>query len=116
MKDIVNAFLEELRFEKNYSELTIEGYLNDLNLFIEYLNQNDIKNFNDVTYQDIRLFINYLYDLKYVNKTISRYISSVRSFFKYLSKEKVINNNPCILISNPKLDKRLPKYLNFSDM
>ena len=84
MKDLILKFIDELRYEKNYSELTINGYLSDLNLFLEYLNENNIKNYNNVEYQDIRLFINYLYELNYNNKTISRHISAIRSFFKYL--------------------------------
>lgn len=113
--DIIN-FIEELKYEKNYSEYTIKGYLNNLDLFLEFLNENNIKKYNDVEYNDIRLFINYLYELKYNNKTISRYISSLRSFFKYLKNNNIIKKNPMILISNPKLDKRLPKYLNFNDI
>ena len=115
MRDYILKFVDELKYEKNYSDLTVNGYLKDLDLFLEYLNENNIKNFKDVEYQDIRLYINYLYDLKYNNKTISRHISSLRSFFKYLEVNNVIDNNPCTLISNPKLDKKLPKYLNFED-
>lgn len=115
MRDTILKFIEELTYEKNYSTKTTEGYLKDLDLFLEYLNENNIKNFKSIEYQDIRLYINYLYDLKYNNKTISRHISSLRSFFKYLKTNNIIDNNPCILISNPKLDKKLPKYLNFED-
>ena len=115
MKDTILKFIEELTYEKNYSKLSINGYQKDLDLFLEYLNENNIKKYNDVTYQDIRLYINYLHDLNYNNKTISRHISSLRSFFKYLKANNIIDDNPCILISNPKLEKRLPKYLNFED-
>ena len=115
MRDLILKFIEELKYEKNYSELTINGYLKDLDLFLEYLSENNIKNYNSVEYQDIRLYINYLYDLKYNNKTISRHISALRSFFKYLKANNYIDNNPCILISNPKLEKKLPKYLNFEE-
>ena len=116
MKELILKFIDELKYEKNYSDLTINGYLSNLDVFLEYLNENNIKNYNDIEYQDIRLFINYLYDLNYNNKTISRYISSIRSFFKYLKANNYINNNPCIVISNPKLDKKLPKYLNFEEV
>ena len=115
MRDYILKFLEELRYEKNYSDLTIDGYMKDLDLFLEYINNNNIKKYNDIEYQDIRLYINYLYDLKYNNKTISRHISSLRSFFKYLKKENIIDNNPCILITNPKIEKKLPKFLNYED-
>ncbi len=116
MRDEILDFIEELKFEKNYSDLTVNGYLKDLDLFLEYLCENNIKSYNDVTYQDIRLYVNYLYDLNYNNKTISRHISSLKSFFKYLKINNVINDNPLTLISNPKLEKKLPKFLNFEDL
>lgn len=115
MREYILSFLDEEKLEKNYSKLTIDGYYRDLSMFLEYLNENSISSYNDVDYKDIRLYINYLYDLKYTNKTISRHISSLRSFFRYLKKEKIIDNNPMLLVSNPKLDKKLPKYLNFDD-
>ena len=115
MKDIILKFIDELIYEKNYSKLTTEGYLMDLDMFLEYLNENNIKKYSEITYQDIRLYVNYLHDLNYSNKTICRHISSLRSFFKYLKANNIINDNPCILISNPKIEKKLPKYLNFED-
>lgn len=115
MRDEINNFIEELKYERNYSDLTVKSYMDDLVLFLEYLNEKNIKKYDDVEYQDIRLYINYLYELKYSNKTISRHISSLRSFFKYLKSQNLIKNNPMTLISNPKLDKKLPKYLNYED-
>ena len=116
MRGYIINFVEDLKYEKNYSELTVKGYLKDLDLFLEFLNENNIKKYNDIEYGDIRLYINYLYELKYTNKTISRNISSLRSFFKYLKSNNIINNNPMLLVSNPKLSKKLPKYLNFNDL
>ncbi|MBQ9072709.1 MAG: tyrosine recombinase XerC [Bacilli bacterium] len=116
MRELILKFIEELKYEKNYSELTINGYLKDLDLFLEYLNENNIKNYKSIEYQDIRSYITYLYNLDYNTKTISRHVSSLRSFFKYLKVNNYINNNPCILISNPKLEKKLPKYLNFEEI
>lgn len=113
---MILKFIDELKYERKYSDLTINGYLKDLDLFLEFLNENNIKNYNEIEYSDIRLYINYLYEEKYNNKTISRHISSIRSFFKFLKRSNFIENNPCILISNPKLDKKLPKYLNFNDV
>ena len=116
MRNEILNFIEELKFERNYSNLTVKGYLRDLDLFLEYLCENNIKSYNDVTYQDIRLYVNYLYNLNYNNKTISRHISSLKSFFKYLRTKNVIKDNPLTLISNPKLEKKLPKFLNFEDL
>ena len=116
MHGILLKFIDEIENEKHYSDLTTKGYLSDLTFFIEYLNENNIKFYKDVEYNDIRKFINYLYDLNYKNTTISRHISALKSFFKYLKLNNVIDNNPCILISNPKKEKRLPKYLNYEDI
>lgn len=115
MHNILLDFIEEIEKEKHYSDLTSDGYLSDLTLFIEFLNQNNIRDLNKVEYNDIRMFINYLYDLGYKNTTISRHISALKSFFKYLKLNNIVNNNPCTLISNPKKEKRLPKYLNYED-
>jgi len=115
MKNSIDKFIEELRYEKNYSELTTNGYSKNLFLFLEYLNDNDIMNYNKIDYRDIRNYINYMYDLNYSNKTISRNISALRSFFKYLVSNGSIDKNPMTLVTNPKLDKKLPKYLNYED-
>ena len=116
MSDLILKFIEEIKYEKNYSELTVKGYETDLYMFLEYLNENDIKNYKSVDYQKIRDYISYLYELDYNNKTICRHISAIRSFFKYLKINNYIDDNPCTLVSNPKLDKRLPKYLNFEEI
>ena len=116
MRDLILKFIDELKYEKNYSELTVNGYLADLDMFLEYLNENNIKNYNSIDYQKIRDYISHLYELEYNNKTICRHISAIRSFFKYLKINNYIDDNPCTLVSNPKLDKRLPKYLNFEEI
>lgn len=116
MRDLILKFIDEIKYEKNYSKLTVNGYLTDLDVFLEYLNENNVNDYKKVDYQCIRLYINYLYELNYNNKTICRHISAIRSFFKYLKVNNYIDENPCILVSNPKLEKRLPKYLNFQEI
>ena len=116
MRDLILKFIDEIKYEKNYSELTVKGYETDLYMFLEYLNENDIKSYKSVDYQKIRDYISYLYELDYNNKTICRHISAIRSFFKYLKINNYIDDNPCTSVSNPKLDKRLPKYLNFEEI
>ena len=64
----------------------------------------------------IRKFLNYLYDKKYSNRAIARHISSLRSFFKYLKKIGTIEDNPMTLISNPKIEKKLPKVVYSTEL
>ena len=80
-------------------------------MFFFFLKENSIDVISDVDYQIIRKYLNYLYDKKYSNRAITRYISSLRSFYKYLKKVGIIKNNPMTLISNPKSEKKLPKVI-----
>ena len=114
-KDIIN-FLKYLKIERNYSNLTIINYGKDLKIFLKFVNENKIDKYDLIDYNFIRKFLEFLYDENYSKKSIARHISSLRSFFKYLMKETIITNNPMTLISNPKLDKKLPKYLYYEEM
>lgn len=116
MEKNIISFLKYLRIEKNYSSLTIINYGKDLKVFLKFLEEKKVNNYNEIDYQFIRKFLEFLYEEEYSKKTIARHISSLRSFFKYLLKENIIKNNPMILISNPKLDKKLPKYLYYEEM
>jgi integrase/recombinase XerC len=116
MKKIIIDFLEVLQFEKKYSDNTILNYKNDLDDFVTYITELGYSKFNDIDYQVIRKYLTYLYEKKYTNKTISRHISSLRSLFKYLLKEKKIKNNPMTLVSNPKIEKKLPKFVPYKEL
>lgn len=115
MDKIIDEFIEYLKIEKNYSDYTCINYRDDLIKFNDFLNIEGIK-YNDVNYSDIRGFIAYLYNKKEASKTITRNISSLRSFYKYLVRNNEIKDNPMILISNPKEDKKLPHYLTYEEV
>lgn len=113
MKNYINEFLDYLINEKGYSNYTIKSYNEDLSAFYMYLDENNITN---IDYNLIRSYLNYLYNLKFSNKSIARHISTLRSYFKYLLKENYIKENPMKLISNPKIPQKLPKYLNYNEL
>ena len=100
---------------KNYSNYTINSYNKDLDNFYVYLNQNNTE-IKKVNYKFLRGYLTVLYDKKYSKKTIARNISTLKSFFKYLKKENIIKSNPMNLIKTPKIDKKLPKFLNYDDL
>ena len=116
MNKYMDDFINYLEYERNYSNNTIIAYKNDIIEFIDYLDTKRITNISDVDYDTIRTYLSYLYDNKYKAKSISRMISSLRSFFKYLKVNKIITNNPMTLISNPKVEKKLPKYLTINEV
>lgn len=112
MTNKIIEFLKYLKEEKNYSKYTVINYGKDLKLFMSYLNDLKITNINNIDYKVIRQYLSFLYDNNYSKKTISRNISTLRSFFKFHKKD----NNPMILIENPKLDKNLPKIVHSEDL
>lgn len=116
MKDVLNKFVIYLKDEKNYSDYTITNYSIDIEEFYAFLKKENITRLQDVDYKVLRKYLNYMTENKYSNKTISRKLSSLRTFFKYLVKKEIINDNPMILISNPKEEKKLPKYLNYGEI
>ncbi|MBR2833142.1 MAG: tyrosine recombinase XerC [Bacilli bacterium] len=111
MKEI-EKFIEYLKYEKRFSNHTSINYEKDLTDFIEFQN----KKVEDIEINDIRKYLKHLYDKKYSNASISRKVSTLKSFFKYLEAENYIKINPMILISNPKKDKKLPSFLNYNDI
>lgn len=116
MDCLLSKFLNYLMYEKKYSSLTISNYKRDIEYFFSFLQDKKITNIKNVKYNDIRNYLIHLHDHQYSKKTVSRYISSLRTFFKYLYIEGDIYNNPMILVSNPKLDKRLPVFLYTNDL
>ena len=115
MNIYIEEFLKYLDIEKNYSSNTITGYEEDLKEYFKYL-EKEKKDILKTDYKFVRSYLTYMFDLKYSKKTISRHISTLRSFYKYLLSENIINKNPMILISNPKLDKKLPNFLYYDEL
>lgn len=116
VESLLKKFLEYLKYEKKYSLLTIKNYERDINYFLYFLKDKKIFKITNVEYQDIRDYLVNLHNHQYSKKTISRYISSLRTFFKYLYMEGIIKNNPMLLVLNPKLDKKLPNFLYTKDL
>ena len=111
MKEI-EEFLQYLKYEKRFSNHTVINYEKDLKTFYTLVD----KQVDEVKVEDIRKYLKVLYDKKYQNTSISRKISSLKSFYKYLEAENKIKTNPLLLISNPKKEKHLPSFLNYSDL
>ena len=116
MEQNIIDFLKYLKLEKNYSSYTILNYGKDLKIFLKFLDENKITKLTEIEYKTIRKFLEFLYEEEYSKKSIARHISSLRSFFKYLLKEEKITKNPMNLITNPKLDKKLPKFLYYDEL
>lgn len=108
-----NEFLNYLKNEKNYSDLTIIDYNEDLSEFIEFLNNKSILL---VEKNDIKEYLTLLFKHDNKSSTVSRKISSLKSFYKYLNLKKMISYNPMSSIKYPKKEKLLPKFIQYNEM
>ena len=108
-------FSEYLKVERNYSEYTIKNYVLDIEDFILWCKDNKIDKYK-VTYKEIKPYLSKLYDTNYKGTTISRKISSLRSFYSYLYSNHLVDKNVFKYVSLPKKEKKLPKYLSYEDI
>ena len=108
----IKDFLEYLKFEKRYSEHTITSYSNDLLKFHNYLEDYyEGVIFHSIKSLHLRSYMVFLLEKKMAKSTVARKISAVKSLFKFLLKQQIVDSSPVNLIETPKLDKKLPSFL-----
>lgn len=109
-------YIRYLTYERQYSKYTVVNYESDILEFMDYLNSEGIELLK-IDYSLIRSYLSYLFNKKEDNNTtVSRKISSLRGFYKYLSNNGFIKNNPFRLVSLPKKSKHLPKYFYYNEL
>lgn len=107
----IQKFLDYLRFEKRYSQHTIISYQNDLEQFFAFLSQYGNIEPNAISTSFIRSWLAELKGEEISSKSINRKISTLKSFFKFLMKQGVLQQTPMTTISSPKINKRLPVFI-----
>ena len=112
-------FIQYLRYEKNYSSLTEVSYLKDLSQFETFVTQEQEREEWDILLIDrdlIRIWISELMESGLSARTVNRKLSSLKSFFKYLKRMGVIEQNPTEKVSAPKIAKKLPTFANDKEL
>ena len=106
-----------LKFERNFSDNTLDAYLRDIRKLRDY----DIESLNNIgpcnmTYAQLQEFLFQLSKQKFSERTQARWVSSVKTFFKYLLDDEAREDNPAALLEGPKLGLYLPDTLSFDDV
>jgi integrase/recombinase XerC len=114
--DLVNRFLDHLRYEKGASPHTLRGYGRDLLDFADFLGQGDAFDPARVDALAIRGFLGRLRERGASKATMARKLAAVRSFFKYLVRSRLIESSPAEGIRTPKQERRLPRFLDESEI
>ncbi|GAB4072493.1 tyrosine recombinase XerC [Barrientosiimonas marina] len=104
-------FTEYLQIEKNASPYTVRFYVDDLEDFFAFLEEEQISSLEDVNQRIIRVYLTRLYKRKLGRRSVSRKISSLKSFYRFLERHEQVTANPFIYVSLPKTTHPIPGFL-----
>ncbi|SEM77461.1 integrase/recombinase XerD [Chryseobacterium taichungense] len=106
-----------LRFERNFSENTLDAYIRDIKKLKEYAEE-DLENVgpDTIRYENLQEYIFNLSKQKFSERSQARWISSIKAFFKYLVEDEFRTDNPATLLEGPKLGLYLPDTLSLPDI
>lgn len=110
MERYIEKFIRYLEIEKNYSQHTILNYKLDLEGFRSFLGTPEPE-LGKIDYLTLRKYLATLKDKNLANRTVNRRLSTLRSFFKFLTREGLVKTNPISSLSSPKQEKHLPMFL-----
>lgn len=111
------SFIDYLRYEKRYSPHTVTAYKNDLDQFVQFCTER-VGDFH-VKNVDVKLIRSWVVELmgqKLSERSVNRKVSTIKSFYKFLMKENVIDNNPAVLLPLPKIRKKLPFFVEENNL
>ena len=115
MLDYINKYLTHIEHDRNFSAQTLRAYRNDLHQYLSFLNAERCSGFGDVTRLLLRKFLAFQKKQAYSKTTIARKFVSIRSFYKFLCREGVLEFNPVESIRTPKLNRNLPEFMSIND-
>jgi len=118
MHDLIEQFLEHLRYERNVSSHTLRNYSSDLEQFLLFLTVDEKRKAPEISQIDHLTIREWLASLHSAHKTkasIARKLAALRTFFQFLVREGLLELNPAKLVATPKLEKKLPKHLSIEE-
>jgi len=111
MEGQLELYITHLDVEKDASPYTLRNYSHEIGQFLDFLKDEGIDTWDDVGRQVLRRYILWLRKEGYVEASMARKLSELRSFCRYLLREGFLDSNPIDVVSSPKVPKRLPRYL-----
>ena len=116
LNNYVTEFLEYLKYQRDYSDKTIESYKREIDHFVNFMKEEDFSSFDEVQYRFLRGYLTRLYENNLSKNSINHKMSSLRSFYRYLMKKDIVKDNPFLLIESQKTPKRNPDFLYPEEM
>jgi len=115
MQEVFNRYINYLEAERNASAYTVRNYKADLLDFFYFLKKKKADSL-EIDRKVLRDYLTSLTKQGIVKASIARKLSAIRSFYRYLVREKIISASPIEMVSSPKLDKRLPSFLTLEEV
>lgn len=110
-------FIQYLQFEKRLSDHTLVAYTGDLDQFFDFLRTTyEINNIKEITHSVVRSWIVQLMEQKISSRSVNRKITTLKTFYSYLLRQKVVSESPMLKILSPKTSKRLPVFVEKDNM
>ncbi|GAB6933536.1 site-specific tyrosine recombinase XerD [Calditerricola satsumensis] len=116
METLIDQFIHYLGVERGLAANTLVSYRQDLTAFAAYLKEQGVQRIEETTRAHIVGFLLHLQQQGKATATISRHLASIRSFFHFLFRERLIDQDPSVNLETPKLQKRLPKVLSVEEV
>ena len=116
MQDVFIKYQNYLEVEKNVSPYTVRNYTTDLVDFFDFLRKQAVASLKDTDRNVLRDYLSDLMGRGFVKGSIARKLSAVRSFYRYLLREEMVQVNPVKDTTSPRLDRRLPEFLTSEEM
>jgi len=112
----ISSFLKYLEFERRNSQHTITSYQCDLKQFCEFLSGEGIRSWNNVTSKIIRAWMVKMLNHGISARSVNRKIATLKTFYKFLMREGILDDNPTEKVITPKVPKKLPVFIKEGDM
>lgn len=112
----LRSFFNFLIIEKGLSKNTVKAYETDIKGFIKWINKNNKQSLLNIKESSVNQYISYLFSLKLKSSSVNRKISSLKSFYLFLLKKKLIRHSPFSEVISPKQEKYLPASMSESEV
>ena len=116
MEELLRRYVKHLELERSISPLTVRNYTGDIQGFLDFLGNNGVDSLDKVNRSTMRLYLGWLHEKGIARASISRKLSALRSFYRYLARENLVEAEPLLTLSSPKLEKRLPTFLTHEEV
>src|SRR5215470_12445183 len=122
VEQLIEQFLEHLRYERNVSAHTLRNYASDLEQFADHIAPRDPRSrtrkfpeLKDIDHLTIREWLAKLHTAQKKKSSVARKLAALRTFFQFLVREGLLESNPAKLVSTPRLEKKLPSHLSIEE-